>query len=74
MKVQITNRDVDNLNKFMLLYSKKARKQRLVSTYAIPFEFLLLGIIISGLLKTAPIASVASVILGAAWLIFYTKF
>ena len=32
MKVQITNRDVDNLNKFMLLYSKKARKQRLVST------------------------------------------
>ena len=74
MKVQITNRDVDNLNKFMLLYSKKARKQRLVSTYAIPFEFLLMGIIIDGLLKTAPIASVASVILGAAWLIFYPKF
>ncbi len=74
MKVQITNRDVDNLNKFILLYSKKARKQRLVSTYAIPFEFLLMGIIIDGLLKTAPIASVASVILGAAWLIFYPKF
>jgi len=74
MKVQITNHDVDNLNKFMLLYSKKARKQRLVSTYAIPFEFLLMGIIIDGLLKTAPIASVASVILGAAWLIFYPKF
>ena len=74
MKVRITNRDVDNLNKFMLLYSKKARKQRLVSTYAIPFEFLLMGIIIDGLLKTAPIASVASVILGAAWLIFYPKF
>ena len=74
MKVQITNRDVDNLNKFMLLYSKKARKQRLVSTYDIPFEFLLMGIIIDGLLKTAPIASVASVILGAAWLIFYPKF
>ena len=74
MKVQITNHDVDNLNKFMLLYSKKARKQRLVSTYAIPFEFLLVGIIIDGLLKTAPIASVASVILGAAWLIFYPKF
>ena len=74
MKVRITNRDVDNLNKFMLLYSKKARKQRLVSTYAIPFEFLLVGIIIDGLLKTAPIASVASVILGAAWLIFYPKF
>ena len=74
MKVQITNHDVDNLNKFMLLYSKKARKQRLVSTYAIPFEFLLMGIIIDGLLKTVPIASVASVILGAAWLIFYPKF
>ena len=74
MKVLITNRDVDNLNKFMLLYSKMARKQRLVSTYAIPFEFLLMGIIIDGLLKTAPIASVASVILGAAWLIFYPKF
>ena len=43
MKVRITNRDVDNLNKFMLLYSKKARKQRLISTYAIPFEFLLVG-------------------------------
>ena len=74
MKVRITNRDVDNLNKFMLLYSKKARKQRLVSTYAIPFEFLLMGIIIDGLLKTAPIASIASVILGAAWPIFYPKF
>ena len=74
MKVRITNRDVDNLNKFMLLYSKKARKQRLISTYAIPFEFLLVGIIIDGLLKTAPIASISSVILGAAWLIFYPKF
>ena len=74
MKVQITNHDVDNLNKFMLLYSKKARKQRLISTYAIPFEFLLVGIIIDGLLKTAPIASIASVVLGAAWLIFYPKF
>ena len=74
MQVIITNKDVSNLNKFMLLYSKNARKQRLVSTYAIPFEFLLMGIIIDGLLKTAPIASASSAVLAILWLIFYPKF
>ena len=74
MQVIITNKDVSNLNKFMLLYSKNARKQRLISTYAIPFEFLLMGIIIDGLLKTAPIASASSAVLAILWLIFYPKF
>ena len=74
MQVTITNADVTALNKFMLLHSKKAKKQKLISTYAIPFEFLLVGIIIDGLFKTAPIASVASVVLGILWLVFYPKF
>ncbi|MDA3058356.1 hypothetical protein OFN97_07900 [Campylobacter sp. VBCF_05 NA6] len=74
MQVTITERDVVALNKFMLLHSKKAKKQKIVSTYAIAFEFLIFGIIIDGLFKTAPIASIASLIMGALWLVFFPKF
>lgn len=74
MQVIITNNDVTNLKKFMLLHSKAAKKQRVISTYAVPFEFILAGLIIDGLLKTAPLASISSLVLAILWLVFYPKF
>lgn len=74
MRVTITDKDVINLNTFMLLHSKKAKKQKLISTYAIPFEFLLVGIIIDGIAKTVPILTITAIIASILWLIFYPKF
>lgn len=74
MRVTITNDDVTNLNKFMLLHSKAAKKQKLISTYAIPFEFIVVGLILDGLFKTVPICSISSAVLAILWLIFYPKF
>lgn len=74
MIVNITDKDVINLNTFMLLHSKKAKKQKIISTYAIPFEFLLVGIIIDGFAKTAPILTIVAIVASILWLIFYPKF
>lgn len=74
MKVTITDKDVVNLNTFMLLHSKKAKKQKIISTYAVPFEFLLVGIIIDGLAKIAPTLTIISIVASILWLIFYPKF
>ena len=74
MKVTITNKDVTNLNKFMLIHSKKARKMRIMSFYAIPLEFILLGIILDGLLKKAPIFTISSAILAILWFVIFPKF
>lgn len=74
MKVTITNKDIRNLKVFMLLHSKKAKKQKAISTYAIPFEFLLVGIILDGLLKLAPVLTIASIVLSILWLIIYPRF
>ena len=74
MKVKVTSKDVTNLNKFMLLYSKKSQKLRMISFYAIPFEFILLGIILDGLLKKFPIFIISSAILGVLWFIIFPKF
>ena len=74
MKVRLTSQDIANLNKFMLLHSKKSQKWRMLSFYAIPFEFILLGIILDGLLKKAPIFTISSVILGILWFVIFPKF
>lgn len=74
MIVKLTSQDIVNLNKFMLLHSKKSQKWRVLSFYAIPFEFILLGIILDGLLKKAPIFTISSVILGILWFVIFTKF
>jgi len=74
MEVTVTNKDVTNLNKFMLNHSKSAKKQRFFSTYAIPFEFILVGIITDTLLKFSPFTTIISTILAALWLIYFPKF
>lgn len=71
MDVIITNKDVANLKKFMILHSKKAKRQKLISIFAIPFEFILVGLLLDGLLKTVPLLSLISLILAVLWLIFY---
>lgn len=74
MEVIITNKDVSNLNKFMLLHSKKTKKQKIMSFYFVPFEFIIVGIIIDGLAKTAPIVTLASLFCGILWAILFPKF
>lgn len=74
MEVIITNKDVGNLRKFMILHSKKAKKQKMMSFYAIPFEFIIVGLILDGLLKTVPILSVVSLVLAILWLVFFPKY
>lgn len=74
MQVNITNSDVSALKKFMLLHSKMAKKQKFVSFYAIPFEFFLVGIVLDGVFKKAPILTISSLILAALWLLIYPKF
>lgn len=73
MKVTITQDDIKSLNIYMLTLSKNAKKQRLLSFYAIPFEFILVGIFIDGIFKTVPVASVSSLVLAALWLLIYPK-
>ncbi|NLY03872.1 MAG: hypothetical protein GXZ15_03425 [Campylobacter sp.] len=74
MKVTITDQDVSNLRVFMLLHSKKAKKQKVIGLYALPFEFLLVGIILDGVFKFAPILTIISIILSILWLLFYPKY
>ena len=74
MKVKVTSKDITNLNKFMLLHSKKSQKLRMISFYAIPVEFILLGIILDGLLKKFPIFIISSAVLGILWFIIFPKF
>ena len=74
MIVKVTSKDITNLNKFMLLHSKKSQKLRMISFYAIPFEFILLGIILDGLLKKFPIFIISSAVLGILWFIIFPKF
>ena len=74
MKVTITKNDIVNLNKFMLIHSKKAKKMRMISFYAIAVEFILLGLFLDWLFKKAPMISGISVILAGAWVLFFPKF
>lgn len=74
MEVTITNNDITNLKKFMLLNSKAAKKQKIMSFYLMPFEFIIVGIIIDGLAKTVPIVTIVSAILGILWAILFPKF
>lgn len=74
MKVTITQDDVKNLNIFMLKHSFNAKKQKLISFYAIPFEFILVGLFIDGIFKFAPIVTIVSVLLAISWLLIYPKF
>lgn len=74
MEVIITNKDVGNLRKFMILHSKKAKRQKMMSFYAVPFEFIVVGLILDGLLKTVPILSLTSLVLAILWLIFFPKY
>ncbi|MSN96155.1 hypothetical protein F1B92_02915 [Campylobacter sp. FMV-PI01] len=74
MEVVITNKDYVNLKKFMILHSKKAKIQKMLSLYGVAFEFIVVGLLIDGLFKTAPACSIASVIMTILWLIFYPKF
>lgn len=74
MKVTITNKDVEVLKKFMLLHSKMAKKQKITSFYLIPFEFILVGIVLDALTKLAPVLSITSAILGILWLVIFPRF
>ncbi|PSM52257.1 putative membrane protein [Campylobacter blaseri] len=74
MKIRITDKDVINLQKFMVNHSKKAKKQKLVSFYAIPFEFILVGLILDGFFKLVPWISITSLVLAILWLVFYPKY
>ncbi|CZE47201.1 hypothetical protein [Campylobacter geochelonis] len=74
MQVTITNKDVANLKKFMILHSKKAVRQKLISFYAVPFEFILVGIILDGFLKTVPLLSLVSLVMAVFWLIIYPMY
>lgn len=73
MKIILTQNDIINLKIFMLTKSKTAKKQRLISYYAIPFEFILVGIFIDGIFNVAPIVSIISVILAILWMVVYPK-
>ena len=74
MNVTITNKDVANLKKFMISHSKKAKRQKVLSFYAIPFEFILVGLILDGFLKTVPLISITSAVLATLWLVFYPMY
>lgn len=74
MKVIITNNDIKNLNKYMLLHSSQAKKQKMMSIYGIAFEFIVGGLILDGVFKMVPYCSIASLIMAILWLIFYPKF
>lgn len=73
MKVTLTKEDIKNLKIFMLTKSKASKKQRLISYYAIPFEFILVGIFIDGIFKVVPVASLVSVVLAVLWMVIYPK-
>lgn len=73
MKVILKQEDIINLKIFMLTKSKTAKKQRLISYYAIPFEFILVGIFIDGIFKLVPIASIVSVVFSILWMVIYPK-
>lgn len=73
MKVTITQNDIVNLKIFMLTKSMNAKKQRLVSFYAIPLEFFIVGIFIDGIFKLVPLATLLSLALALLWLFFYPK-
>lgn len=73
MKIHLTPNDIKELNSFMLLHSLIAKKQKLMSFYMIPAEFILLGLGIDFLIKTTPICLVVSIILSGIWLYFFPK-
>lgn len=73
MKIILTQNDIINLKIFMLTKSKTAKKQRLISYYAIPFEFILVGIFIDGIFKVVPVASLVSVAFAILWMVIYPK-
>lgn len=74
MQFTLTKNDIIALNVFMIKHSKTAIKQRIIGTYAIAFEFILVGLFVDGIFKLAPFVSLVSLIFAIFWLIFYPKF
>lgn len=74
MQISLKKDDIIALNIFLIKYSKTAIKQRIIGTYAIAFEFILVGLFVDGIFKLVPIASLVSLFFAIIWLIFYPKF